>query len=204
MRNILHHKPQGVPLEFGEIALDVDGRRLELTTFLGRQSLPLDFVALEVPDGNAGNLIYVYQDDGVARIAPYRGGGGGQADHGYAWSVPGLTPTAVATRVISGSYVADFEVQEPLTIQALRLRAQAGAGSVSIEILRADGSTIDSWLDQVTTSPGTVTRVISISLDPGRYSVRLFTNAAITFQVIEGRLPWTAQTQAHPVMMEIG
>jgi hypothetical protein len=202
MRSVLKHKRADQPIGPGEVSIDVEGRELKLTTFRGIETLPLDFVALEPRDENASGQVYVFREDGVAHIEPFRAGGGGQADHGYAWRVPGLTPTGIISQAVTDTWDALFEVQRPTTIQRLRLRVEAGSGTVILSIRALDGSPLTSVLE---TAPGAgdIARGVSVPLDPGRYIARVVVTAPMTLRMIQGRLPWTRAVQAHPLMMEI-
>jgi len=202
MRNIIKHKPVTELIGPGEIAIDTDARSLKLNTFRGEVTLPLDFVALELLDENASSQVYVYRDDGVARIADYDAGGGGTAFDGKPWRVPGLTPLALGSLAVATTAEALFEIARPTTISGLRLRVESGSGDLGLSILNADGSSVGAWLEQAD-APGDVVRAVNLTLDPGRYISRVSVTGSVTLRTVDGRLPWLSDLQRHPMMMEI-
>lgn len=200
MGSVIQHKPASEPIGPGEISIDVDNRTLNLETFRGVRTLPLDFVALEQPDYNAGSQLYILDADGVARLAAYDAGAGGQAQDGKPFRVLGLTPTGLST-VTTTDHTALFEVAYPTLVSQLRTRVTAGSAAMTWSIERPDGEVLISY--PVTAQPtGDIYQNVSLFLDPGRYVVRLEAASVVTVRVVEGRLPWTPDVQRHPLMME--
>lgn len=190
-------------LERGELALYEAGRELTALTQDRVQVMPLDRVALELPDENASSQVYVYGPGGIAVRTTLDAGAGGTPLDGRAWRIPGLIPSLRSQHAYTNIHETFFTVAEPILIRSYRMRVVSGLfTSFPIQVFNEDDVQIKTTTILGATGVHRAANV-NLSLDPGSYRLVLSTGAPVTLETISGYLPWRAGLVRHAVMMEV-
>lgn len=118
-------------------------------------------------------------------------GAGGQPQAIDQWSVPGLTAHLVEAQAYASAHVFVIEINEPLSIHAMRLEG-TGGGAVVVADLQ------DNTVATADLSPGVDAVVDTDELALGRYVVTFVPTAPCDLSTIVGSLPGRAE-QSCPI-----